>query len=41
MQEAAQINTVLGDRDGPVGTPKVADVLLSRQAPANPFFTPA
>ena len=27
--------------NGVVGTPKVADVLVSRHAPANPFFTPA
>jgi len=39
--EAAHINIVLGDRDGPAGTPKVADVRAARHAPANPCFTPA
>jgi 5,6,7,8-tetrahydromethanopterin hydro-lyase len=26
---------------GAEGTPKVADILAARDAPANPFFTPA
>ena len=27
--------------NGAVGTPKVADVMAARHAPADPFFTPA
>jgi 5,6,7,8-tetrahydromethanopterin hydro-lyase len=41
--DAAHIDTVLGDRHGPVGiawATALADILAARHAPANPFFSP-